>query len=51
MTAGAGPVLSYIAKRNGDDILMELKWVHEFDSERRMAGNAVFLKAVYKWNP
>ena len=48
-TVGAGPVLSYVTKAGCNDLVAELKWLHEFDTERRLEGDTVFLKVMYKF--
>jgi len=48
-TVGGGPVVSYIRKISGHDTVFELKWLHEFETENRLEGNIVWLKAVYKF--
>jgi hypothetical protein len=47
--AGLGPVISYITKVGGKDLLAELKWLHEFDVKRRLEGDTVFLKVIVKF--
>jgi hypothetical protein len=46
---GAGPVASFAAKVGGHDLISELKWLHEFDTQNRFAGDTVFLKVIYKF--
>ena len=48
-TVGAGPVISWITKAGCSDLIAELKWLHEFDTERRLEGDTVFLKVLYKF--
>ena len=48
-TVGAGPVLSYVSKIGGQDMIAELKWLHEFDTKNRLEGDTVFLKALLKF--
>jgi hypothetical protein len=48
MTVGAGPVVSYISKVGGHDLMAEFKWLHEFNTEKRLEGDTFFLKVVYK---
>lgn len=48
-TIGAGPVISYISKIAGHDLIAELKWLHEFETERRLKGDIVFFKLLYKF--
>lgn len=49
MTAGAGPVLSYASKVGGHDVVAEFKWLHEFDTRKRLEGDTVFFKVFYKF--
>jgi hypothetical protein len=46
-TVGVGPVISYITKIGTHDVLTELKWLHEIETENRLKGDIVLLKAVY----
>jgi hypothetical protein len=48
-TAGIGPVASYAGKFGGRDIVAELKWLHETDTEKRLEGELVWLKVVCKF--
>ena len=48
-TVGFGPVVSYIRKISGHDTVFELKWLHEIETENRLEGDIVWLKAVYKF--
>lgn len=48
-TIGAGPLVTYGFKAGGIDITAELKWLHEFDTERRAEGDTVFLKLLTKF--
>jgi hypothetical protein len=47
-TVGVGPVLSFVSKVDGHDLVAELKWLHETDTENRMKGNFGWLKLVFK---
>ncbi|HEY5802822.1 MAG TPA: transporter [Lysobacter sp.] len=49
--AGAGPVMSYVRTIGKNQLLSELKWIHEFSAEKRPEGDTVFLKVMYKFNP
>jgi hypothetical protein len=50
--AGVGPVVSYIKQYgNKDKLMAELKWLHEFDVEKRPEGDTVFFKLLYQFNP
>lgn len=46
---GIGPVISYAEKVNGNDVIAELKWVHEFDNKNRLQGDTVFFKLLAKF--
>ncbi len=46
---GAGPVISFITKIGGHDLLSELKWLHEFETKNRPEGDTAFLKVLYKF--
>ena len=48
-TWGIGPVLSYITKIGGHDLLSELKWLHEEGTQNRLQGNSLWLKVLYKF--
>ena len=45
-TTGLGPTLSYVGSGAVGEVILELKWVHEFDVERRPEGDLVLLKAL-----
>jgi len=45
---GIGPVLSYVSKADGKEILAELKWLHEFDNRNRVEGDTIFFKIMVK---
>ena len=48
-TAGIGPAISYACKVAGKDLVVELKWLHELDTTRRLEGDYLWLKAVLKF--
>ena len=48
-TIGIGPVLSYVGKWGGNDIVAELKWLHETETEKRLQGDTVFFKFIYRF--
>lgn len=48
-TVGVGPVISYISKIANTDILAELKWLSEIDTERRLEGDYIWFKAIAKF--
>ena len=45
-TMAVGPVASYVVKLGSVPLTAELKWLHEFDTQRRLEGDLVFLKAL-----
>ena len=49
MTTGLGPALSYAHKVGGHDTIVELKWLHELETQNRLQGDIVWLKAVLKF--
>lgn len=48
-TIGAGPAISYVTKVGSVDIVSELKWLHEFDTQKRLEGDYIWLKVVFKF--
>ena len=46
---GAGPVISYVHNVGKTELLAELKWLHEFETKRRVKGDTIFLKAMAKF--
>ncbi|MEA3274665.1 MAG: transporter [Pseudomonadota bacterium] len=48
-TAGVGPVLSYSKKAGANDLIAELKWLHEVQTKNRLQGDTVFLKVLMKF--
>ena len=48
-TVGIGPVVSYAGKANGHDVVAELKWLHETDTEKRLEGDLLWMKVVFKF--
>jgi hypothetical protein len=48
-TAGIGPVASFITKVDGRDLVAEVKWLHETDTQNRLQGDIVWLKVIYKF--
>ena len=50
MTAGLGPVLGYILPlENKQSLVFELKWLAEVDTKKRLEGDFVWLKLVYRF--
>jgi hypothetical protein len=45
-TAGIGPVLGYILPLGKEKLLLEAKWLPELDTQNRLEGDYVWLKAV-----
>jgi len=48
-SVGVGPALSYVSKIGTHDTLVELKWLHEVETQNRLKGDIVWLKAVLKF--
>lgn len=48
-TAGLGPVLSFATKVSGQDVICELKWLHEFETKKRLEGDYIWFKALLKF--
>ncbi len=48
-TAGLGPVLSYIAKVGQHDVIAEVKWLHEMETRKRLEGDYIWFKLIYKF--
>jgi hypothetical protein len=48
-TVGIGPVVAYASKIHTHDVVAELKWLHETDTEKRLEGDIVWFKAVFKF--
>lgn len=48
-TTGYGPVLSWAGKLGGKDAVAELKWLHEVDTEKRLSGDYVWFKMLFKF--
>jgi hypothetical protein len=46
---GLGPVVSYIGKLGSHDEILELKWLHEVQTQNRLQGDIFWLKAVTKF--
>ncbi len=43
-TAGVGPVVSFITKVGGKDLVAEVKWLPELDVEKRLKGDFIWVK-------
>ena len=48
-TVGLGPVISYIRKLEGADLMVEFKWLQENDTAKRLQVDTYFLKAMLKF--
>jgi hypothetical protein len=49
-TYGLGPLLGYILPlENKQSLVFELKWLMELETKRRLAGDYIWLKMVYKF--
>jgi len=49
-TYGLGPVLGYILPlKNKQSLVFELKWLTELETKRRLEGDFIWLKMVYKF--
>ena len=44
---GVGPGIDYVANIAKTDVDFQLKWYHEFESENRLAGNAIYLNLAF----
>jgi hypothetical protein len=49
MTAGVGPVLGYILPLGEQSLAVELKWLTELETKKRLEGDFIWLKVVYKF--
>ena len=49
MTAGVGPVLGYVLPMGKQALSVELKWLPEIDTKKRLKGDYVWFKVVYKF--
>jgi hypothetical protein len=48
-TAGVGPVISYVHKIGKVDMITELKWLHEVDTQNRLQGDYIWLKVAFRF--
>lgn len=48
-SVGLGPVVSYASKVDGHDVIAEFKWLHETNTNKRLEGDTLFLKVIYKF--
>lgn len=46
---GAGPILTYSTKIYEVDLSMDLRWIHEFENERMLEGDAGMLNVTLKF--
>jgi hypothetical protein len=49
LTAGVGPVLTYVLPWNEDTLVAELRWLPELAVERRLKGDYVWLKIAFQF--
>ena len=49
MTVGLGPVLGYILPLGKQALSVELKWLPEMDTKKRLEGDYLWFKMVYKF--
>jgi len=49
LTAGLGPVLGYIQPLGKQSLVVELKWLTELETKKRLDGDYLWLKMVYKF--
>jgi hypothetical protein len=45
-TNGIGPVLSFVGEASGHKAIAELRWMHEYEVQKRLSGDTLFLKAM-----
>lgn len=48
-TAGLGPVLSYTKKVGNHDVIAEVKWLHEMETQKRLEGDYLWFKLIVKF--
>jgi hypothetical protein len=48
-TAGLGPVLGYIQPLGKQSLVVELKWLTELETKKRLQGDYLWLKMLYKF--
>ena len=48
-TAGLGPVLGYVLPLGKQTLVSELKWLTEIETKRRLEGDFIWVKVVYKF--
>jgi len=49
LTAGLGPVLGYIQPLGKQSLVVELKWLTELETKKRLEGDYLWLKMLYKF--
>ncbi len=47
--AGIGPVLSYVTKLRGNDVVAEVKWLPELDVKNRLEGDYIWFKLAMQF--
>ena len=45
-TMGVGPVVSHVMKIGKTDVMAEAKWLREFDAEKRLEGDLIWVKVA-----
>jgi hypothetical protein len=48
-TSGLGPVLGYVKPLGKETLILEAKWLNEAETTKRLKGDFLWLKAVYKF--
>ena len=48
-TVGVGPVLGYVQPLGNQSLVVELKWLTELETKKRLEGDFIWLKVVYKF--
>jgi len=49
MTAGVGPVLGYVLPIGKKSLALEVKWLAEIDTKKRLEGDYIWAKIVFKF--
>jgi len=49
VTGGLGPVIGYVLPTGKETLVLELKWLTELETQKRLNGDYLWLKAVYKF--
>ena len=48
-TAGLSPVTTYVHKVGKVNMLAELKWLPEVEAQKRLKGDYIWLKVIFKF--